>query len=329
MSADEVCVVKKSGLFTTIQDAGRKGWQKKGIPPAGVMDEYAFQTANILTGNDGAEAVLEVTMLGPVLLFTKPSVVAVTGADLQPSLNNKPVDNWRSFRVRDGDELSFAGMKKGARAYIAVQGGFDGDEMLGSRSTYVKAGLGGMNGRALEKGDRLSTARSVSMLKRCSRLSVSLIPEYGGETVLRVLEGPESSAFTEESLHAFYQSDFTVSNDSDRMGCRMEEAPLVHRESADILSDAVDTGTIQAAADGKPMILMADRQTTGGYTRPASVIQVDLSKAAQLLPGETVRFEKVTLEHAHDLLKEQRRRLAALALASNNMQSCGFMETLE
>ncbi|SFM32842.1 5-oxoprolinase subunit C family protein [Salibacterium qingdaonense] len=324
MSAEEVCVVKKAGLFTTIQDAGRTGRQKKGIPPAGVMDEYAFETANILTGNDGTEAVLEVTMLGPVLLFTKPAVIAVTGADLQPSLNNKPVDNWHSFRVNDGDELSFAGMKKGARAYIAVQGGFDGDEILGSRSTYVKAGFGGMNGRALEKGDRLSTVRSVSMLKRCSRLPAPLIPEYGGETVLRVLEGPEASAFTEESLAAFYHSGFTVSNESDRMGCRMEEASLVHRESADILSDAVDTGTIQAAADGRPMILMADRQTTGGYTRPASVIQVDLPKAAQLVPGQTVTFKKVTLEHAHDLLKEQRRRIAALRLASKNMLPAGL-----
>ncbi|MGY4691197.1 5-oxoprolinase subunit C family protein [Salibacterium sp. K-3] len=321
MNGSEVCLVKKPGLFTTIQDAGRPGWQRKGIPPAGVMDEYAFQTANILAGNQGKEAVLEVTMLGPVLQFTQAAVIALTGADLQPSLNNKPVEGWRSFRVREGDELSFAGVKSGARTYIAIQGGFDGDERLGSRSTFVKAGMGGMKGRALEKGDRLSTPASVPPLKRCSRLSAPLIPEYSGETVLRVTEGPEASAFTEEARYALYHSSFTISNASDRMGCRMEEAVLSHHGSADILSEAVDTGSIQAAADGRPMILMADRQTTGGYTRPASVIQADLPKVAQLLPGQQVMFEKIPLQQAHDLLKEQQRRIAALALASRNMLS--------
>ncbi|SFP29921.1 biotin-dependent carboxyltransferase family protein [Salibacterium halotolerans] len=325
MSAEtQVCIVKKAGLFTTIQDVGRRGWQKKGIPPAGVMDPYAFQIANLLVGNEGYEAVLEVTMLGPVLQFTNPAVTAVTGADLQPALNGSPVDNWHSFSVGEGDVLSFAGTKKGARAYIAVQGGWDGDNILGSRSTYVKAGIGGMNGRPLEKGDRLSARRRGPVQKRSSRPASALIPEYGGEKVLRVLEGPEASAFTEESLHAFYHSRFTVSNESDRMGCRVEEATLIHRESADILSDAVDTGTIQAASDGRPVILMADRQTTGGYTRPASVIQADLPKAAQLLPGQKIRFEKVTLAHAHTLWREQQKQLASLALASRNTAAAGM-----
>ncbi|MFZ4453415.1 5-oxoprolinase subunit C family protein [Salibacterium aidingense] len=319
MTEKALCRVKKPGLFTTIQDAGRTGWQKKGIPPAGVMDEYAFKMANFLVGNEGQEAVLEITMLGPVLRFTQAAVMAVTGGDLQPLLNNKKTEMWHSFLVKEGDELSFAGVKSGARAYIAVQGGFAGNEVLGSKSTYTKAGIGGMEGRALQADDILTGLSPSSELKRCAWLESTLIPSYRQKTLLRVTEGPEADAFSRDGLYTFYTRSFRVANESDRMGCRLQGPPVAHVKQADILSDAVDFGTIQVAADGCPMILMADRQTTGGYTRIASVIQVDLPKAAQLLPGHEVTFQKVSVARAHYLLEEQRKQFASIALASMNM----------
>ncbi|MFB4166047.1 biotin-dependent carboxyltransferase family protein [Alteribacillus sp. JSM 102045] len=321
MTKETLCYVKKPGMLTTIQDMGRFGYQSQGIPPAGVMDYYAYTIANMLTGNHLREAVLEITMTGPVLTFASKAVLAITGGDLQPELNGEKAPMWKTFTVEDGDKLSFKGPKQGARAYLAVSGGINGEETLNSKSTYVKAKLGGMEGRALQKGDALTYTVPSEILPTGKGVHSDLIPSYPSTQELRVIEGPESNTFTNEAIQSFYKLAYTVTNESDRMGLRLNGPDVSHVEKADILSDAVSFGTIQVASDGQPMILMADRQTTGGYTRIATVITVDLPKAAQLLPGQKITFKKVSIEQAHELILKERKQFASLAFALDHMQS--------
>ncbi|SDI26575.1 biotin-dependent carboxylase uncharacterized domain-containing protein [Alteribacillus persepolensis] len=315
MTMEALCYVEKPGMLTTIQDLGRFGYQSQGIPPAGVMDYYSFTIANMLTGNHLREAVLEITMTGPTLHFLRDATLAITGADLQPYKNKEQVSMWKSFNVQKGDKLSFKGPKQGARAYLSAAGGIQGDEVLNSKSTYIKAGFGGMEGRPLKKGDYVSFTVPSNPVTSGKGIHVDLMPSYADQQVLRVVDGPEHSSFSKDGLEHFYYAAYTVTNESDRMGIRLKGPDVTQNDSADILSDAVTFGTIQVASDGQPMILMADRQTTGGYTRIANVITVDLPKAAQLLPGQEVVFKKVTIEEAHRFLLQERKQFASLAFA--------------
>ncbi|SDI36833.1 biotin-dependent carboxyltransferase family protein [Alteribacillus bidgolensis] len=315
MIKETLCYVKKPGMFTTVQDLGRFGFQSQGIPPAGVMDYYAFTIANMLTGNHLREAVLEITMTGPLLSFASQAVIAITGGDLQPELNRETVPMWKTFTVQNGDELSFKGPKQGARAYLAVSGGINGEQVLKSKSTYVKAKLGGFEGRALQKGDKLTFTVPCNSLSTRKGVHSELIPSYPSIQELRVLEGQEYTAFEKSAIQSFFTSAFTVTNESDRMGIRLSGPNVTQKNKADILSDAVTFGTIQVASNGQPMILMADRQTTGGYTRIANIITVDLPKAAQVLPGQKITFKKVSLQEAHSLFLKERKQFASLAFA--------------
>ncbi|TMW72080.1 biotin-dependent carboxyltransferase family protein [Alteribacter natronophilus] len=308
--------VEKPGLLTTVQDRGRQGYQQFGLSPAGAMDEYALQMANVLVGNERNEAVLEVTMMGPVLKAEKDMVIAFAGGNLQPAIDDEEVATWKSYHVRGGSKISFGRPVNGARLYLSVRGGIEIPEVMGSRSTYLKAGLGGFEGRELRKGDRIEVGEGAgsSEVHAGRRVASEHIPSYEKEITVRAVPGPQEDYFEKEALEQFFSEVFEVSHQSDRMGYRLQgEEPLKHKNGADILSDATAFGSVQVPGDGQPIILMADRQTTGGYTKIATVIGVDLWKVAQLPPGGKIRFKKTDVHEAQRLWQEQEDILVQVA----------------
>lgn len=300
------------GLLTTVQDLGRTGYQRFGVSVSGAVDPRSAAVANILAGNPDGEAVLECTVLGPQLRFDAPAVIAVTGADLGPTLDGVPVENYRALRVQAGQTLRFTGPKCGCRAYLAVSGGLDVPEVMGSRSTYMKAKIGGWHGRKLKKGDVLPLRAPGTEPKALENRA--LAPEFRGrsEYTLRVVMGPQDDAFTPGGVSAFLSGVYTVTPEFDRMGCRMEGPEIEHNGSADILSDGIAFGAVQVPDSGQPIVMLADRQTTGGYTKIANVISADFRLLGQLKSGDRVRFEKVSLASAQEALLAQRASLRLL-----------------
>jgi len=290
--------VLKPGLLTTIQDLGRYGYQKYGISVSGAMDLYSMKMANVLVGNDLNEGVLEVTMIGPTLKCLHDSVIAICGGDLSPQVNGSSAPIWKSFLIKKGDTLSFQVPKNGARAYISVSGGFEVPTELGSKSTDLKAKMGGLNGRELQRGDVLK-GTGIVLKKNIGRSPhPNLLPQFKNHVKVRVILGPHQNMFTERGLKTFLSSTYTVTPQSNRMGYRLSGPSIEHEKSADIISDAVPFGGIQVPKSGEPIILMADRQTTGGYTRIGTIISVDLSKVAQLKPGDTIQFDTISINEA-------------------------------
>lgn len=319
MMAVPIFSVLRPGLQTTVQDTGRPGWQKFGVSPSGAMDSFAMQVANILAGNGPGEAVLETVFPGPVLEVLTNCTIAICGGNLSPVIDGKPVPLWKSFRALKGQILTFGKPVSGARAYIAVSGGIGVPVVLGSRSTYLAGGFGGLAGRSLEKGDVLSS-NGQSSVTTGRGLASSLIPEYSSEITVRAITGPHADAFAEESLHAFFSQPYVVAPRSNRMGISLDGPKLRHRQGADILSDAVPFGGIQVPSGGQPIILMAERQPTGGYTRIGTVITADLPLLAQAMPGSTVSFREVGIEEAQKAYFETRSLLAGLAAAAGAWQ---------
>lgn len=297
--------VDKIGLKTSFQDLGRIGYQRFGVPVSGAMDPFALQAANILVGNSRGEAGLEMTMVGPELTVKTETVAAICGADLDASVNGKAIKGWKAFRLSEGDVVKFGKPKSGLRAYLAVAGGFDRPVVMGSKSDYENAGIG----NALQKGDMIYAFCGESNGKPGVGLLPEQIPEYGKETEIRVVPGPHEDFFTEDSLEAFFSEGYTVTPQADRMGYRLESesGALEHRKKAEIWTDAIPFGAIQVPANGRPILLMADRQTTGGYPRIGTVISVDLPKVAQLAPGGKIHFRAVEVEEAEQLYREQER----------------------
>jgi len=296
------------GLLTTVQDLGRYGYQKYGMTPAGAMDPFAIQVGNLLLGNDIGEAALEINYLGPTVEFLEDTIVAITGGDLSPVVDGNPLPMWEVVCIKKGQVLSFGQIKNGCRAYIAVAGGIDVPVVMGSKSTFLRGKIGGFKGRQLLAGDIVCSgnlpARAWKRLG--NRLPEKLIPCYSGKESLRVVMGPQDDYFTDTALKTFLTSTYTVSIKSDRMGYRLEGPELEHKDTADIISDGVPLGAVQVPGDGKPIILLADRQTTGGYTKIATVISVDIPALAQLKPGDSICFEKVTVDRAHQLWHQHR-----------------------
>ncbi|WP_053367537.1 biotin-dependent carboxyltransferase family protein [Bacillus sp. FJAT-27245] len=307
--------VLRAGLQATVQDSGRPGWQRFGVSPSGAMDWFSMHTANILVGNPPGEAVLETVFPGPVLELLSDCTVAICGGNLSPRLDGKPAPLWKSFRARKGQLLSFGKPVSGARAYIAVSGGIDVPAVLGSRSTYLAGGFGGLEGRSLRKGDVLSSAAPISGTPGRG-LASRLVPAYSTEITVRAIPGPHTAAFEKESLETFFTKSYSVSPNSNRMGLSLNGPKLLHREGADILSDAVPLGGIQVPSGGQPIILMAERQPTGGYTRIGTVITADLPLLAQAMPGSTVRFRQAGVEEAQKAYMETRAILVGLAIAA-------------
>ncbi|MDD6615845.1 MAG: biotin-dependent carboxyltransferase family protein [Lachnospiraceae bacterium] len=279
------------GALTTVQDLGRYGYQQSGMPCSGVMDQDAFRTANELLGNSPDAAVLEHTLFGGGYQFTSDTIIALTGADMAPTLNGAPCPMYRPVAAASGSVLMLGMAKSGCRTYLAAAGGIDVPVVLGSRSTNLKCRIGGYQGRVLQAGDILLTGESsVSYDEIADRTAEP--PLFSSEITVRVIEGPQADYFTEKGLQTFYQETYTVSEQSDRMGCRMDGPAIESIRGTDIISDGIVFGSIQVTSAGQPIILMADRQTTGGYAKIATVYSRDLPLLAQCKPGDKVHFSK-------------------------------------
>ncbi len=298
----------RPGLCATIQDRGRFGFQDRGIPVSGALDPWAYRVGNLLVGNAEGAAALEITMGGCEVEFLAETTIAITGANEGMTLNNRPIATWTAVHTRPGDRLGIPFGRKGARDYLAPAGGVQVPPVMGSRSTYLRGGFGGLEGRPLKRGDVLESG--VSAGKTLSAAFPSyLIPPYGSRVTLRVVPGPQDDEISEEGLSSFLNGVYTVTGRSDRMGCVLDGPEISHLQGPDIISDGTAFGSIQVPGSGRPIILLADRQTTGGYVKIATVITVDLPLIAQALPGYEVRFNAVTVQEAQDLLRKREKAL--------------------
>jgi biotin-dependent carboxylase-like uncharacterized protein len=268
------------------------------------LDLFAFTIANLLVGNPAGAAALEITMLGPSLEALGEADVALTGADMAMTVNQEPAPMWQTLRVKKGDVIRIRQAKSGCRSYLAVTGGLDVPVVMGSRSTCVKAKIGGVEGRVLRKEDVLGRLPG-GPLSKPRRLPADFIPTFSPDVVLRAVAGPQDEAFA-SGLETFFGSVYEVSPEADRMGYRLQGPPLHHDEGfpQSIISEPTMPGNVQLPADGQPIILLVE-QTTGGYTKIATVISTDLPKLAQAVPGNRVRFQRVTLDEAHGVYREQ------------------------
>lgn len=315
--------VLRPGLLTSIQDRGRRGFQKYGVIVSGVMDDYAHRLANIIVGNEPGEGVLEMSLFGPSLRLEQDSLLAITGGDMEPSINGIPVPMWRPVFVRRGSVLDFKSCRRGCYSYLAVAGGYAIAPVMGSKSTYLRAGIGGFQGRALQEGDILPI--STSLPEQACRLMKQLadrllerpfiaadwfvpsahIPEPSQPISVRVTRGGQYDLFTPESQAQFFNSLFQVSPQSDRMGCRLAGPGLILCEALEMVSEPVVLGTVQVPPDGNPIVLMADRQTAGGYPCIAQAAAVDAALIAQAGPGDLICFQEISIKEAETLYLER------------------------
>jgi biotin-dependent carboxylase-like uncharacterized protein len=300
-------LVEDAGPLTTVQDLGRPGHLRVGIPASGPMDREAFLLANRLIGNADNAAGLECTLIGPRLAFTDERLIAITGADMAPLLNGAPAPTWQGLPVRAGDVLRLGPARSGVRAYVAVAGGIDTPPVLGSRATYVRGRLGGVEGRALRRGDRVPLGPPTAARPR--RVPPERAPAYGGEPEVAVVLGPQDDRFTARGIAALFEAPYEMSPQNDRMGARLRGPFIEHTRGHDIISDGVPLGGIQVVGDGQPIVLLADRQSTGGYTKIGTVCSFDIGRIAQTRPGGRIRFRRVTVAEAHAMLRQSRRAL--------------------
>lgn len=302
--------VIKGGMLTTVQDMGRTGYQSQGFNVGGVMDARSFCIANLLLDNPENEAVLECTLIGPTLEFTSDMIIAITGGDFRPELNDDPVPMYTAIYVSKGDVLKLGSARTGRSCYIAFSNYLQIPVVMGSRSTNLKCRIGGFKGRKLEDGDYIETR-----IKRRKYLPFFLsrtlpLHEFEESNVtIRVVMGPQEAMFTKKGLDSFLHSEYTVSSSFDRMGMRLEGAFIDTKHGSDIISDGIALGAIQVPAHGKPIILLADHQTAGGYAKIATVATVDLPKLVQRRIDDKIRFEKITVTEAQRLLKQEQNEL--------------------
>ena len=300
----ETIKILDAGLLTTVQDLGRYGFQRYGVSASGVMDEYSAKIANKLVGNKVGEAVLETTLKGVQIEFLQNTVVAITGGNCDVTLNGTKIELWQSYLVNRGDILKMGICRSGLRNYLAFAGGIDVPIIMNSKSTNLKAKVGGFNGRKLMTGDVLSVG--VGSLEAPLTLNKHYIPTYSKDIKVGVILGQQDDHFTEAGIKTFLNETYTVTQESDRMGIRLSSvsgATIEHKNGADIISDGITFGAIQVPGSGQPIVMMADRQTTGGYTKIGNVISSDLAKLAQATPGTKVKFVEYTLEQAVQAIK--------------------------
>ncbi|NOU64353.1 5-oxoprolinase/urea amidolyase family protein [Paenibacillus sp. LMG 31461] len=314
--------VIKPGLLSTIQDEGRYGFRKHGVIVSGPMDRFAHRAANLLVGNGPEVATLEMTLQGPILVAQRDMLVAICGADMGAEVDGMAAPLWQPFIIYSGNELHLHYAAQGCRAYLAVYGGFKADYVLGSRSTYQRAAIGGYEGRALRAGDVLEAEKDglasevVNEVERRGKfVSSTILPYYRDNPTIRIVKGKEASSFTPNSWSRLLSQSFLVTSQSDRMGYRLSSEPKLELEaglSYEMISEAVVAGTIQVPASGQPILLMADCQTTGGYPRIGHVITADLPLVAQVKPGGQLRFQEVTHLEAQEQLLLQAMDLKVL-----------------
>lgn len=308
--------VIRPGVQATIQDYGRIGAQKYGIVVSGAMDKTALRIGNILVQNTENEAGIEVMFYGTTFTCTEDQLIAITGGDLQPVIDGQPAPMWRPICLKKGSTLSFKGPKSGLIAYVAIAGGIDVNEVIGSKSTFSKARIGGYKGRALQADDHLHIGTLCECQKELLRslqnlhtyptwyVSHSQVYSTKNHQTIRVLKGREYDLFSKESQSAFTTKEYTLTTQADRMGYTFTGERLQLSTREEMLSEGVTYGTIQVPASGNPIVLMAERQTTGGYPKIGQVITADLSKIAQLQPSSRVTFQLVSMEEAErELMK--------------------------
>ena len=312
-----VLLVHDAGPLTTVQDLGRAGYLRVGIPASGPMDVESFTLANRLAGNPDGAAGLECTLIGPRLEFADLRWVAVTGAAVAVTLNGSAAPMWEAIAVAPGDVLKIGSARSGVRAYLAVSGGIDTPAALGSRATYPRGQLGGLRGGGLRKGDRLPLG--VAKAGRPGRVRPDRIVDYSEPPEIRVVLGPQDDRFTERGIAAFLEGPYEMLPQSDRMGARLRGPWIEHTRGHDIISDGIPLGGVQVVGDGQPIVLLVDRQSTGGYTKIATVCSFDIGRVGQVKPGQRLRFHRITVAEAHATLRvrRERRDTAIEAIAAN------------
>jgi len=308
-----VMQVQSPGLFTTVQDLGREGYGPMGVSPSGAADPIALRLGNRLLGNPEQTAGLEMTLLGGAFVFPEGAALALTGSDFGATLDGVSVEQWTSFEAQPGQVLRCGPTRTGARCYVCVQGGIIVEPFLGSASTHILSGLGGLDGRALRKGDVLNIGVANGGFRKRT-ISAQILERLSPRKVLRVTPGPQAAWFTESSHAAFYGANYRVTEESNRMGLRLEGAAIPDTSGGEMISEGVSLGAIQVPAGGQPIILFVEQQTAGGYPKIANVISADLAGIGQLRPRDEIRFERVELETALSLLREQEELLASKEL---------------
>jgi antagonist of KipI len=304
--------VLKPGLFTTVQDLGRPGYLKYGVPMSGAMDTFSFVAANLLVGNSSGDACLEITLVGPELQALSRTQIAITGGDISPRFNGQDVSMWQTLTVEEGNVISFGRMKNGSRAYVSIRGGINAPIVLGSRSTYVRGSLGGIGGRPLRTGDMIEGFET-RLLSYEYLMLEELIPQFTDHIRANVILGPQAGMFTDKGIGTFLSSPYRVTLEADRMGYRLEGPKIRHKAKADIVSDALLPGAVQVPKNGQPILIMRDAQTTGGYAKIAVTTSSDLDMLGQAKPNDTIEFVKTTVSEAYEKLGEYCGRLNSLS----------------
>ena len=297
-------------MLTSIQDLGRYGYQKFGMPVSGAMDIHSLQLANYLVGNKREEACFEITFLGPEIEFHSDTTIAISGAIMQATVNGKFVPMNTSIPISKGDMLVMGAVKKGMRSYLSVAGGIMVPEVMGSKSTYLRGKVGGFKGRKIETGDIVEIGDNAQT--EIKIIPTALLFVYPGVQTIRVIKGTEFERFESAGWGSFLNSEYSISNQNDRMGYRLSGPQIKHKDGADIISSGIVNGSVQVPGHGEPIVMMADHQTVGGYTKIATVISVDLSIMGQMKAGDKIRFVEVSLEEAQNLVKKQEENINKL-----------------
>lgn len=324
--------VIKPGLLTTVQDLGRPGYQQYGVVVGGALDTFAARVANLIVGNDDNAAVLELAQTGPELSFGRDALIAWNGGDFDATITGQPLPRDRPVRVAAGEKVSFGVARSGWRAWLAVAGGIDEPLVMGSRTTYRRAGLGGHQGRPLIAGDELKTfepgERGAALLhtlqvgqKRATAWTVrpATMGHPAAAGVVRAMCGPEWDWFSEDAQRDFFSTEWQATKEADRMGVRLQGPGLVLVKPREMISAAVNTGVVQVPPSGHPIVLLPSRQSVGGYPRIAAVAGADIGRFTQLRPGEKVRFEKIPLQQAQELWLARERDLARVRMGLARM----------
>lgn len=301
--------ILKAGMMTTVQDLGRTGYQSQGFSVAGVMDVRSFKIANLLLDNPENEAVLEFALIGPTLEFTAGTLIAITGGDFQPTINGEPAPMYTAIDIHKGDVLKFGSARTGSRGYIAFSSYLKISVVMGSRCTNMKSSIGGFKGRKLQDGDYIGFRIKRRYLPFFLSRTLELDEFNQNEVTLRVVLGPQDGKFSRQGIETFLSSEYTVTSDFDRMGCRLEGPFIARKETTDMISDGIAFGSIQVPSHGKPIILLADRQTTGGYPKIATVASVDIPWLVQRKTDHKVRFKAISVEEAQRLYLEESEEL--------------------
>ncbi|PYU27652.1 MAG: hypothetical protein DMG32_05830 [Acidobacteria bacterium] len=306
-------LVQKPGLFTTIQDLGREGFGPMGVSASGAADPISLRIGNRLVGNPAGAAALEMTLVGGVFTFERAAVIAVTGADFSPSVDGIPLPMWTSIKIQEKQTVALGASRSGARAYLCIQGGIAVEPFLGSASTHVLSGLGGFEGRALRNGDRLDLG-APNPLFRKETLSPKVLESLQPRKLIRVTNGTQSDWFANSSWNIFCESTFRITEQSNRMGTRLEGPPIPVDPSREMITEGVSLGAIQVPPSGQPIILFVEQQTTGGYPKIANVISADMHSVGQLRPRDEIRFERIEMNEALSLLIRQEALLGSKEL---------------